>query len=53
MNAVGTLRRWARSIGKRLTPPGNHTPIDESLDGRPGPSPGENLGPVQSGPGTR
>jgi len=34
--AVRSLARWARSIGRRLTPPGNRTPLEESLEQRPG-----------------
>jgi hypothetical protein len=31
----GVVRR-ARAVGRRLTPPGNRTPLDESLSQRPG-----------------
>jgi hypothetical protein len=33
---AGELRRWARRDGRKLTTPGNRTPLDESQGQRPG-----------------
>jgi hypothetical protein len=36
MRIVKALTRWARVVGRRLEPPGNRTPLDESLEQQPG-----------------
>jgi hypothetical protein len=33
---AGRLRRWTRRIGRKLTPPGTRTPLEESREQRPG-----------------
>jgi hypothetical protein len=33
---AGGLRRWSRRVGRKLTTPGNRTPLDESQRQRPG-----------------
>jgi hypothetical protein len=33
---AGRLRRWATGVGRKLTTPGNRTPLDESQQQRPG-----------------
>ena len=33
---AGGLRRWPRRVGRKLTTPGNRTPLDESQLQRPG-----------------
>jgi len=43
-----SITRRARAVSRRLTPPGNRTPLEESLEQRPGiPS----FGSVPSGAG--
>jgi len=36
MSFLSSMRRWSRALGRRLTPPGNRAPIEESLEQRPG-----------------
>jgi hypothetical protein len=33
---AGRLRSWTRRVGRKLTPPGNRTPLEESQEQRPG-----------------
>jgi hypothetical protein len=42
-----------RRIVRKVLPPGNRTPLNESHEDLYGPSPRENLGPVQGGQGDR
>lgn len=34
--ALGRISRVARRLGRRLTPPGSRTPLEESLQQKPG-----------------
>jgi len=42
---LASLRRALRAVGRRLTPPGNRAPIEESLEQRPGPGSAESPSP--------
>jgi hypothetical protein len=43
MKILKALTRWGRAVGRRLEPPGNRTPLDESLEQKPGLSSNQQL----------
>lgn len=41
MKILKALARWGRAVGRRLEPPGSRTPLEESLEQKPGPGSGQ------------